>query len=509
MKKFIAKLILATILFTNISTTSRAFYKDVEASHPYHNAIESLYKEGKLPTTENFAPDQLINIKDFYEILSKYTNSKVEHEKNPKATISEKKAIKIIKSISTIKSDNLNSENSTHKRITKAQAAELLHTLNNSTTTTKKQPTQTLKVVPIKLASKYTQTENELLNDPEFKKLLNIWSIIQNEYLYKEEVDNKELIKGAIEGLTEKLNDKYTNFQSAEETDSFNATFSGEYEGVGMSVELIDNKVTVVTPLKESPAEKVGLKPNDIIVKVNDENVLGKSVLYVTSKIKGPANTNVKLTILRGTTEIDFTVERKLIIRKSVEHEIMKNSETKIGYINVINFGAKTYEEFVSAANELIKENPKGILIDLRNNPGGYLNTAVGIVGLFDRQIKTAAKLRYTNGKEVKYETSGNGMLADYRTVILVNEGSASASEIMAGALQDYEKATVVGQYTYGKGTAQQLKAFQDGATFKYTNAKWLTPNGRDLDKTGIRPNIIVKNSLNNDLQLEKALSLF
>lgn len=513
MKKLLLNIFLSTILFATISTSTLAFYADVDTNHPYFKAIETLYTEQKLPDAENFKPDEMVNFSDFNAILSKYTNTEITTPPSAKNTkVSLSKALDALLKIPTIKTEYLKTLKPTHKRITKGELANYLYQIENYTPAIQQNQTkQTPISVTITTNGKYTSAEQQLLDNNEFKKLMDIWSIVQSEYLYKETTENKILIDGAIKGFVEELTntDTYTNYQSAEESKSLTDTLSGEYEGIGMSVDTIDNNVTIISPLKDSPAEKAGLKPNDVIKEVDEENVLGKPLLYVIAKIKGPAETNVKLTILRDNIEIKFTIKRTLILRTSVQYEMKKNGTKPVGYINVINFGEKTYKEFVDAANSIIKANPVGIIIDLRNNPGGYLETAVNIVGLFDKTIRTAAKLQYANGRIVEYETSGNGLLTDYKIVLLVNEGSASASEILAGALQDLNKATIIGQYTFGKGTAQQLKQFNDGAIFKYTNAKWLTPNGRDIDKKGIRPNIIVNNSTNADLQLETALSQF
>ncbi len=358
-----------------------------------------------------------------------------------------------------------------------------------------------------------TVYEEELLESEKFSDFAEIWSALKNEYLYKKEenIDGDKLISDAIKGMLTNIKDKYTTYEDPDSESSILDSISSEFEGIGIMIDLIGTDITIITPLKGSPAEKAGLKSNDIITAVDNEPVEGQTIAEISKKIKGPAGTNVKVTIKRDNQKLDFEITRGLIALTSTNYELMTNKDgKKVAYIELTSFSEKSYDEFKSAAEALIKDNPIGFVIDLRNNPGGYVDQALPIISLFTNEEKPIVTFVYPDGTKEKFRSDGNGLLNKYKTVILINEGSASASEIMAGALSDWERATIIGETSYGKGSVQELREYNDGSVFKFTTSKWLTPNYTDISKSGITPDETISNhGSSEDLQLKRALEKF
>ena len=287
------------------------------------------------------------------------------------------------------------------------------------------------------------------------------------------------------------------------------AMLESEYEGIGTVLEFIDGKVVVVSPIKNSPAEKAGIKPADIIKEVDGISVEGKTLEEVAAKIKGKAGTTVKITVQRDSETLTFEITRAKVSFNTVESEVKKWGNKKIGYIELITFGEKSYEEFLEAANTILKEKPDGFIIDLRNNPGGFVDTAINILSLFMTEKKNAVIFEYADSSKTEFKTDGNGLLKGYKIVVIINKGSASASEIVAGALKDYKIAKIIGETSFGKGSAQEVRTYKDKSIFKFTISKWLTPNGTDISKVGITPDKVVSNPNGEDLQLQEALKEF
>lgn len=392
------------------------------------------------------------------------------------------------------------------KRIKRSEAADYLYKIYQYSPTSPQIRSTTINVTLNDSSINSDITENKT-----FATFLDIWESLQDNYLYKDQLDNDQLIYGAIQGMVDQLDDEYTVFQKPETAVSLLNSLSGDYEGIGIIIEIIDNNITIISPFKNSPAEEAGLKANDIIIKVNGESVVGASIDTVASKIKGPAGSTVKITVLRNNQEQTFTVTREFILISTIESEMLHSGTKDIGYISILSFNDDTYEKLVQAATELLTQNPDGFIIDLRNNPGGYLDVAVNMIGLFTGEIKTAVTLKYGDGSEEFYKTNGNGLLANYEMVVLVNEGSASAAEIMAGTLQDYKIATLIGTQTFGKGSVQELKQYDDNSLFKYTISKWITPSGQEINGIGLTPDKIVENQNgdSDDEQLNAALAEF
>ncbi|MFA5948639.1 MAG: S41 family peptidase, partial [Candidatus Gracilibacteria bacterium] len=354
----------------------------------------------------------------------------------------------------------------------------------------------------------FSKEEKALVKNEHFPSLVDVFNSLKNEYLYEEEVDDNDLVLGAIEGMASRVKDKYTVFQRAEAGQTFMDSLSNEYEGIGIQFEMIDENFTVITPFRGSPAEEAGLLPNDIIKEVDGISILEMTQEEVVSKIKGSAGTKVKLTIFREGKTLYFTIERKKITYKTTNLTFEKSGDKNIAVVEILGFNIDTYQEFEAAADQIVEQKADGIILDLRNNPGGFVDVAVAMISLFTDREKTAVKMVDKNKNEQEYKTTKNGILKDYKgkTVILVNGGSASAAEIMAGALKDYGVATIMGEKTFGKGTVQTLKQYEDGSLFKYTIAKWFTPNGLDISEKSLMPSIIVKDS---KMQMQKALEQF
>ena len=316
------------------------------------------------------------------------------------------------------------------------------------------------------------------------------WNIVHERYV-DQPIDDVALMRGAISGMMDALGDKQTFYMDPVVYETETSSLSGEYEGIGAYVDLDGEFLTIISPIEGSPAEAAGLKPGDAIIAIDGVDMVGFTPEEVRQKVLGPAGTEVKLTVNReGESEpLEFTVTRARIVVPSVTGEMLEND---IAYIDINTFGDNTTAELDAALEQLLDQNPSGVIIDLRNNPGGYLQTAVEVASEF---IDDGVILyeQYGNGDRDTFNALGNGRATDLPIVVLMNEGSASASEILAGALQDYERATLVGVQSYGKGSVQQWVPLSnnEGAA-RVTVAKWLTANERAIDGVGLAPDIYV-----------------
>jgi len=364
--------------------------------------------------------------------------------------------------------------------------------------------------VMIQNGTDFNSTERTLINNEAFDVLLDIWSAVQKEYYYQDEIDETEMIYEAIDGIVNYLEDPYTVFSKPKQSNA-KTTLNTNYEGVGMSVEVIDGNITIISPFKNSPAEKAGLKPNDIITKIDGQSIEGMTIEEAVDLIKGPAGSAVKLTIKRNSTLYMFSVTREAISYKTASVYFEEEAGKTVAVVDLRTFSENTYNEMVEAATEINDTTGvDGIILDLRNNPGGYLNIAIDIAQMFFTETKDIVMLEDNDGKKTIYHSSTEGgELADYEVVVLVNEGSASASEILAGAIHDWNRGKLIGTQTFGKGTVQELSFYKSGAAFKLTVSKWLTPKGSDINKQGITPDQIVENTDTKDWQLDTALEEF
>jgi carboxyl-terminal processing protease len=324
-------------------------------------------------------------------------------------------------------------------------------------------------------------------------------------------VDYQKMVYGAVKGMVDSLGDPYSVFMEPSETQSFMEDLSGQVSGIGAELDVVDNQLTVISPIIGSPAEKAGLKPQDQILKINNESTDGMSLDTAVSKIRGKAGTKVTLTINRSGFESPQTLEitRENIQIKSVNWEIKSDN---VAYIQISQFGDDTSDLMQQAAKEINDKHPKAIILDLRNNPGGYLDKAVDVASLF-MPSGVVVQEKDKNGNITEEKTTLEPILQSYKVIVLVNGGSASASEIVAGALQDAGRATLVGEKTFGKGSVQDLENLAGGATLKITVAKWLTPKGRTIDKVGLEPDVTITlteddTKAGRDPQLDKALQM-
>ncbi len=326
---------------------------------------------------------------------------------------------------------------------------------------------------------------------------------------YDGKLDTQKLIYGANRGLVEAAGDPHTAYMDPDETKEFDKSLSGQIGGgIGAEIGLRNNKPTIIKPLENSPAQKAGIKAGEVIVKVNDEASSDWSVEKVVSKIRGEVGTSVKLTLLSGDQTREVSVVRQNIVSPAVESEI----DGEIGILKVNRFGDDTVSLSRKYASEFVEKGVKKVILDLRNNPGGTVGAAQGLLGIWlDNQIAMTER----RGSEIvkTLRTTGTPILGNMKTVVLINGNSASASEITAGALREYGKATLVGQKSYGKGSVQIVLGLPGGSQMKVTEARWYTPKGKNIDKTGIEPDVKVdlsSDDVNNnvDPQMDKAKSL-
>lgn len=321
------------------------------------------------------------------------------------------------------------------------------------------------------------------------------------------EIDENKVLDETIKGYINGLDDEYSEYLTAEDWEEFQTVALGNYVGIGiyMSTDKNDN-VVVVEPIKESPAEKIGIKAGDIIVGVDDESVIGVGSDVVSNKIKGEEGTKVKVTVERNGEYLDFDIERKAIKVYHVETEMLENN---IGYISLLTFDEGCAEEFKKEYLALKNKGAKKIIVDIRNNTGGLVEEALSLLDLFLPRNTTTLITVDADGKK-DYSKTKDAQLITEDVVVLVNEYSASASEILAGALKDNNRAQIVGTKTFGKGVIQSVFMLEDGSALKLTVEEYFTPNETKINKVGIEPNHVVELDLENkiDTQLNKAKEL-
>ena len=335
------------------------------------------------------------------------------------------------------------------------------------------------------------------------------WQTVRDNYV-TQPVDEKVLQEGAIRGLVDSMDDPHSVYLTAKENQEFQQELSGSFFGIGAEVAIRNYQLQVVAPLAGTPAEKAGLRAGDFILKINNEDTSEMSLDFAVSKIRGPKGTEVVLNIFRAGEKEARDVK---IVRDEIKIESVKwENKNGYAYIKLSYFNQDTGAIFDRLAKEIARANVKGIILDLRNDPGGFLDVAVDIAGNFiDNKLVVSEK--FSDGSTQEHKTSGVARLAGLPIVTLINEGSASASEILAGALKDYGLSKIIGKKSYGKGSVQTLFDLKDGSTIKLTIAHWLTPNGNTIEKMGITPDVEVDLTqddfeANKDPQLAKALEI-
>ncbi len=360
----------------------------------------------------------------------------------------------------------------------------------------------------------------------DFNLFWQTWDRLEEKYVDQKKIDPTKMFYGAIKGMVASLGDPYTFFLTPEENKDAKADLGGKFTGIGAQLGLKDNQIIVIAPLKDSPALKAGVKAGDVIKVVDGESTEGWTLPQAVSKIRGEAGTEVKLTLGRkNEDDKKFKIIREEIRVDSIEYKTEKrnncdNNCKEVGYIKISQFGENTNFEWNTAIDfilEKISQNKiKGLIIDLRDNPGGFLESSVYIASEFLQKGKLVVKQESSVGINKNYYATRSGSLQDVDVIILINEGSASASEILAGALRDYKIATLVGAKTFGKGSVQEALDLKKGAGLHVTVAKWILPNNEWINGKGITPSVVIKNELKDgntltresDLQLEKAIEL-
>ena len=313
------------------------------------------------------------------------------------------------------------------------------------------------------------------------------WNFILTDFVDRARLNSENMSRAAIEGIIGTLNDPYTSYLNAREYESFGSSLSGGFVGIGIIVSLRDNKLLIVAPIPNSPAEKAGLKSGDSILKINEESVTGMSLDVAASKIKGPAGTPVKLLILHeGETEpVEMEIIRTRVEIPSIHFEMRGN----IAYINIAQFTERTETELAPIIQKLDEENAKGIVLDLRGNPGGFLDIVVKVTSHFMTE-GVIVEVKSNLDKIDTYSVSPGVASTNLPMVVLVDNFSASSSEVLAGALQDHHRALISGNTTYGKGSVNYLHQLSDGSGLYITTGRWLTPNGRLIEGHGIEPDV-------------------
>jgi carboxyl-terminal processing protease len=320
----------------------------------------------------------------------------------------------------------------------------------------------------------------------EYKKLAILEKSIENDFYKK--VDKEELINGALKGMFEATGDQYSQYYTKSEFEKLMEQTSGTFVGIGVVISPVEdeNLITVVAPMEGSPAEKSGIKPGDKILKVNGEDVSSKQMDKALTLIKGKEGTTVNITIKRNNQVLDFDVKREKIINKTIEYKVIDDN---IGYIKMYSFDEHTYKDFTKALDKLEAKNIKGLVIDLRDNPGGLLNICEDIADEILDQNQVIVSVKNNKEKSKEY-VSDNKKQLDLPIALLINSGSASASEILTGAIVDNGKGIAVGTTTFGKGLVQTVRQMRDGTGFKLTTAQYYTPSGAYINGKGIKPTI-------------------
>ena len=333
-----------------------------------------------------------------------------------------------------------------------------------------------------------TSKSSDTLTNEELKKLELVYDTLVNGYVDKN-ISKDDLINGALKGMAEATGDPYTNYLVNDETAAIDETMTGSFGGIGAELRSENNRVIISNTREGTPSQKIGLQENDVILKVDGEDMEGKSISYVVSKVRGEVGTDVTLTIQRGTQELEVKITRAKIAIETVKGTV-DSSDATIGHVQINSFAKNTAKEVEKAVTDLREKGVKKFIFDVRYNPGGLLDQAIMIANMFVDEGKTILNVENRDGQIKSYKAS-----KDYGTfkitepyVLLVNEGSASASEILAAALKESADAKLIGKKTYGKGTVQSVIEVGDNAELKYTIAKWLTPNKTWIHKTGIEP---------------------
>jgi carboxyl-terminal processing protease len=346
----------------------------------------------------------------------------------------------------------------------------------------------------------------------DFSLFWEAWYKLQEKFVNEEKLNTQEMIYGAISGMVKSLDDPYTVFLKPEESKRFIEDVKGTFEGVGMEIGIKKGQLQVISPLEGTPAQRAGLRAGDKILKINGTSTIDMTIEEAVTFIRGPKGTEVTLTIFREEWEKpkEFKIVREIIKVPSLKWELKNND---IAYIKLYHFTEKAGWDFNKAAIEILNSPAKKIILDLRNNPGGYLEVAQDIAGWFLERGQVVVIEDFGEGKQKEYKARGNGLLFSHPLVILINQGSASGAEILAGALRDNRGILLIGEKSFGKGSVQELEKLTEGSSLKITIARWLTPKDELITDKGLEPDIKVEMTdedfeQERDPQLEKAIEM-
>lgn len=355
--------------------------------------------------------------------------------------------------------------------------------------------------------------KNYLAVTKDLKKVVDTYyAIVDN---YYGELDRDKLIDGAVEGMISSVGDTFTSYSDTESTSSFDETINGSYEGIGCTVATLeDGTISVIDMFDDSPSYKAGLKVGDVILKVDGESYEGKNSNDISNYIKNSGKSKIVLTVKRDSEEKDISINLSKVEIPHVSGKVIEQDSKKIGYIKISLFASNSYKQFKNKLDELEKSNIDDLIIDVRDNSGGYLSSVTDICNLFLDKGKVIYQLEDSKGKVKKKDTTKEKR--KYDIVVLINGGSASASEILASAIKESYGGDIVGTNSYGKGTVQQTKKLLDGSMIKYTTQKWLTPDGNSINEVGVTPTKVVElneeyfnnPTTENDNQLQEAINI-
>lgn len=355
--------------------------------------------------------------------------------------------------------------------------------------------------------------KNYLAVTKDLKKVVDTYyAIVDN---YYGELDRDKLIDGAVEGMISSVGDTFTSYSDIDSTSSFDETINGSYEGIGCTVATLeDGTISVIDMFEDSPSYKAGLKVGDIILKVDGESYEGKNSNDISNYIKNSGKSKIVLTVKRDNEEKDISINLSKVEIPHVSGKVIEQDSKKIGYIKISLFASNSYKQFKNKLDELEKSNIDDLIIDVRDNSGGYLSSVTDICNLFLDKGKVIYQLEDSKGKVKKKDTTKEKR--KYDIVVLINGGSASASEILASAIKESYGGDIVGTNSYGKGTVQQTKKLLDGSMIKYTTQKWLTPDGNSINEVGVTPTKVVElneeyfnnPTTENDNQLQEAINI-
>jgi len=328
----------------------------------------------------------------------------------------------------------------------------------------------------------------------DFSLFWKVYNDLNSKYVDKGKVDAQKVLYGAISGMVNSVGDPYTTFFEPVTSKKFQEEISGSFGGVGIEIGKRNNILTVIAPIKDTPAFKAGIKAGDKILKIDTKSTSNLAIEEAVNLIRGKKGTKVILTIQTETNPTkDIELIRDSIKIPTIDWKLIEQGDEKIAYMRIYSFNQTVDSEFKKASEEILKSNTNRLIIDLRNNPGGLLDSAINLAGWFLDKNQTIVSEVFGNGIKNDFKSDGNALLKKYPTVILMNGGSASASEILAGALHDNRNIKIVGEKSFGKGSVQELQSYGDGSSLKVTIAKWLTPAGISISETGIEADVEVK----------------